>query len=135
MPALPLHTMTLLPMKIAKVTLIISSVAAVPLGAMLVFTTSTAHAQGSGLCPGLTGHARTRCLQEENRRASRASAEANRRAADWNATLNGMCTGNKLGSSLAPQTGGVVGSVLGKAVYHGSQAMTYKAMGQSNPCK
>jgi len=122
-------------MKILTLALMISSATAAPLGALSIFATSPVHAQGSGLCPGLSGQARTRCLEEENRRAARAAAEANRRAAGWDATLRGMCAGNQFGSSLAPKAGGMAGVVMGKVVYSGAQALAYKAMGQSNPCK
>lgn len=135
LPAFPLHTMTLIPMNITKAALMVCSASAASVGALLILASSPAHAQGSGLCPGLSGQARTRCLQEENRRAARAAAEANRRAANWDATLRGMCAGNAIGSSVGPKAGGVAGVVLGKVVYSGAQALTYKAMGQSNPCK
>jgi hypothetical protein len=60
------------------------------------------------------------------------AAEANRRAAGWDATVSGMCAGNAIGSSVGPKAGGVAGVVLAKVVYSGAQALTYKAMGQSN---
>ena len=113
----------------------ISSATATSLGALLIFSCSPAHAQGSGLCPGLSGQTRTRCLQEDNRRAAHFAAAANSWAAGWDATLRRMCAANRLGSSLAPKAGGVPGVVLGKVVYSDAQALTYKAMGQSNACK
>jgi hypothetical protein len=100
------------------------------LAALVLAPVIEVNAQGSGLCPGLSGNARHQCLQAENRRAAQTAAAANRKAQNWDAIMKGACMGNSVGGAIISGQS----KFLGKAVYSSAQSITYRAMGRENPC-
>lgn len=85
-----------------KLTLVIVAGA----GALTLFPTSSV-AQGSGLCPGLRGQARTDCLVAERDRGRRETARIERRNRDLDTARDVVCVGTR--SSIPGKVGGAIG--------------------------
>ena len=90
--------------------------------ALAAFLPGTSSAQNSRLCPGLTGAARTNCLQAESRRTQREAEVANRRSRILNGLHGAACVGERGVNAGVVGVGGAVGGVPGAAASEGAYA-------------
>lgn len=86
-------------------------------GFLTLIPSHVGFAQGSGVCVGLTGAARTACLKAEVERGRRETADIDRRNRDLDRAKTVVCTVTR--SSAAGAVGGMVGD---------------KALGQNRAC-
>ena len=86
-------------------------------GVATLLPSHIAFAQGSGVCLGLTGAARTACLRAEVERGKKETADIDRRNRDLDRAKTVICAVTR--STAAGAVGGMAGD---------------KALGQNRPC-
>lgn len=105
--------------------------------AMLVLI-SDGSAMAQALCPGLTGQARTNCLQAQAARDRENVARANARNSRLDVARGVVCTERQVGGALAggvgAAEGGAAGWAAGRAVYGAGTAAADRAVGNPSAC-
>lgn len=94
---------------------------------------SAAYAQGSGLCPGLSGNARTQCLERERAKAQQQVQNANATNRRLDTGIKVVCTmrkGGDLAGAGAAVGGGSVGQQAAGAWAAGRTAGSVLTNGQ-----
>ena len=83
---------------------------------LMLLVSEEVFAQGSGLCPGLAGSARTRCLQNERARSQARADADNQNLARLNRRQETACAVAGYGREAATAAGGVAGTTAGHPV-------------------
>lgn len=95
-------------------------------------------AVAQNLCPGLTGQARTSCLQAEAARARENVARANANNARLDVARGVVCTERQVGGALATGVGraegGIAGGVAANGAYRAGTATMDRALGNPRAC-
>lgn len=111
--------------------------AAAAAGALATIPVSSV-AQGSGLCPGLRGQARTDCLVAERDRGRRATERVERRNRNLDTARDTTCVVRDFGRHLATGAGyakgGAAGAAGGNAAYRAGTGAVDRALNNPHPC-